>query len=457
MTIFNFAAREITAKIVYYGPGKCGKTTNLEFIHAKADPAKSSKLLSMATETDRTIFFDLLPMHVGSINGFKVKIQLLTVPGQVYYDSVRKVVLSGADGVVFVADSQKERLEENIESIKNLEENLRANDLSYDTIPLAFQLNKQDMSNLTPNEELIKLVNRQNVKSFPAAAINGQGVMETYESIVKEVLDKIKATTGKGVKPLATSTPPKKVDPTEKNKVKVVSDKKIPSIKGELKKTVTPASEHDASGAPSSFKEEDLNEIRNVVNTLKEEIKEIKLVCFELKDELKKTVTTASEHGASGVSSSFKEEDLNEIRNVVNTLKEENKEIKLVCYELKGELKKAVTTASEHDASGASSSFKEEELNEIRNVVNTLKEENKEIKKLYFELKDEFKKTVTTASEHNASGASSSFKEGDLNEIRNDVNTLKERNKKIKLFCIEIKNFCLQIKKRMIALEEKLK
>ncbi len=284
MSIFNFAAREITAKIVYYGPGKCGKTTNLEFIHSKADPAKSSKLLSMATETDRTIFFDLLPMHIGSINGFKVKIQLLTVPGQVHYDSIRKVVLSGADGVVFVADSQKERSDENIVSIKNLEENLRANDLSYNTIPLVLQLNKQDMSNLSRNEELIKLVNRQDVKSFPAAAINGQGVMETYEAIVKEVLGKIKATTGKGVKPLATSTPPKKVDPTEKDKVKVVSDKKILSIKGKLKKTATTASEHDASAASSSFKKEDLNEIRNVVNTLKEKNKKLKLVCFELKN-----------------------------------------------------------------------------------------------------------------------------------------------------------------------------
>jgi len=213
MTIFNFAAREITAKIVYYGPGKCGKTTNLEFIHSKADPAKSSKLLSMATETDRTIFFDLLPMHIGSINGFKVKIQLLTVPGQVYYDSIRKVVLSGADGVVFVADSQKERFKENAESIKNLAENLRINNLSYDTIPLAFQLNKQDMSNLTPKEELIKLINRNDVKTFDAAAINGQGVMETYESIVKQVLKKVKATTGKGVKPLPSSTKPKTVDP----------------------------------------------------------------------------------------------------------------------------------------------------------------------------------------------------------------------------------------------------
>tara|TARA_B100000315_G_scaffold88389_1_gene81199 strand:- start:27308 stop:28192 length:885 start_codon:yes stop_codon:yes gene_type:complete len=286
MTIFNYAAREITAKIVYYGPGKCGKTTNLEFIHAKADPSKASKLLSMATETDRTIFFDLLPIHIGSINGFKVKIQLLTVPGQVYYNSTRKVVLSGADGVVFVADSQKDKTDENIESIKNLEENLSVNGLSYDTIPLVLQLNKQDMSDLIPNEELMKLVDRQDVKSFPSAAINGQGVMETYEAIVKEVLIKIKATTGKGVKPLATSTPPKKVDPHEKDKIKVVSDKKIPPIKGELKGTVTPASEHDASAASSSFKEGDLNEIRNVVNTLLEENKKIKKFCFQLKKRL---------------------------------------------------------------------------------------------------------------------------------------------------------------------------
>ena len=286
MTLFNYAAREITATIVYYGPGKCGKTTNLEFIHTKADPSKSSKLLSMATETDRTIFFDLLPMHVGSINGFKVKIQLLTVPGQVYYNSTRKVVLSGADGVVFVADSQKEKSDENIESLKNLEENLRINGLSCDTIPLVLQLNKQDMSDLIPNEELIKLVDRQDVKSFPAAAINGQGVMETYEAIVKEVLDKIKATTGKGVKPLATSAPPKKVDAGEKDKVKIVSEKKLPPIKGDLKKLDISASGHDTSAASSSIKVEDLNEIRNVVNSLVEENKKIKKFCFQLKKRL---------------------------------------------------------------------------------------------------------------------------------------------------------------------------
>lgn len=282
MTIFNYAAREITAKIIYYGPGKCGKTTNLEFIHAKADPAKSSKLLSMATETDRTIFFDLLPMHIGNINGFKVKIQLLTVPGQVYYNSTRKVVLAGADGVVFVADSQKEQLEENIESIKNLEENLSINGLSYDTIPLVLQLNKQDMSDLIPNEELIKLVNRQDVKSFPAAAVNGQGVMETYDAIVKEVLIKIKAATGKGVKPLATSAPPKKVDPGEKNKVKIVSDEKIPHIKGDLKKADDSAPGLDTS----SIKGGDLKELSNTVNMLLEENKKIKKFCTQLKKRL---------------------------------------------------------------------------------------------------------------------------------------------------------------------------
>ncbi len=156
-------------------------------------------------------------------------------------------------------------------------------------------------------------------------------------------------------------------------------------------------------------------------------------------------------------SSSLKSEDLNEIRNVVNTLKEENKEIKKSYFELKDEFKKTVTLASEHGASAASSSFKEEDLNEIRNVVNTLKEENKEIKKFCFELKDEFKKTVKPVSEHDVSGASSSLKAEDLNEIRNVINKLMKENKTIKKVCFELKNFCLRIKTRVTALEEKSK
>ena len=284
MTIFNYAAREITAKIVYYGPGKCGKTTNLEFIHAKADPTKASKLLSMATETDRTIFFDLLPLHIGIISGFKIKIQLLTVPGQVYYNSTRKVVLSGADGVVFVADSQMKLLEENIDSIKNLEENLQLNGLSYDTIPLVFQLNKQDLPDLSPNEELKKIIKRQDVMSFPAVALNGQGVMETYEAILKKVLKKIETTTGKGVTPLATSTLPKKTDPNEKDKVRVVSDKKIPPMKGKLKGAASPASVSESTAVSS--RDEVLSNIRNDVNSLMEENKKITKFCIQLKKRL---------------------------------------------------------------------------------------------------------------------------------------------------------------------------
>lgn len=285
MTIFNYAAREITAKIVYYGPAKCGKTTNLEYIHSKADLSKKGKLLSMATEADRTIFFDLLPMNVGSIGGFKIKIQLLTVPGQVFYNSTRRVVLTGADGVVFVADSQAEKLKENIESIENLKENLKANSLSYDTIPLVLQLNKQDISNLSPEEELLKLVNKKEVMSFPAAAINGSGVMETYEAIVEKVLKTLETTTGKAVKPLTTSASEKEIDPHEKERLKVVAGAPTGD---EIKSTATSA-QPDASEKSESYlpaKGLSAAKIRSTINMLVNENKKIKKFCFQLKNRL---------------------------------------------------------------------------------------------------------------------------------------------------------------------------
>lgn len=296
MTLFNYAAREITAKIVYYGPAKCGKTTNLEYIHSKADLSKKGKLLSMATEADRTIFFDLLPMNAGSIGGFKIKIQLLTVPGQVFYNSTRRVVLTGADGVVFVADSRVEKSKENIISIENLKENLKANGLFYDTIPLVLQLNKQDISNLTPKEELLKLVNNKEVKSFPAAAINGSGVMETYEAIVEKVLKTLETTTGKEVKPLIASAPEKEIAPHEKEQLKVVADAPAGD---EIKSTATSA-RLDASEEAESYlsdRGESAAKIRSTINMLVIENKKIKKFCFQLKNRLEMLEERLKEKG----------------------------------------------------------------------------------------------------------------------------------------------------------------
>lgn len=189
MVLFNYATRELTAKIVYYGPGLCGKTTNLEHIHRSLPPNKRSKMLSLATKTDRTLFFDFLPIELGAIRGMKTKIQLYTVPGQVFYDATRKLVLKGADGVVFVADSQKAMMDSNLDSWKNFETNLKENGLDIQTIPLVIQYNKRDLPDVLPVKDLNKKLNARKVPVFEAAAITGQGVQDTLKGITKLVLE----------------------------------------------------------------------------------------------------------------------------------------------------------------------------------------------------------------------------------------------------------------------------
>ncbi len=211
MVMINHATREITAKIVYYGPGLCGKTTNLEYIYKTATPEKKGKLLTVATETDRTLFFDFLPMELGSIKGLKLRTQLYTVPGQVFYDATRRIVLRGADGVVFVADSQKSMIDSNIESLENLKTNLKINNLDPETIPIVFQYNKRDLENLIDLGELDKELNWRNVPSFPASAIKGMGVNETLRKIIELVIINLhqKEASLKGTKVSA----PEKVSP----------------------------------------------------------------------------------------------------------------------------------------------------------------------------------------------------------------------------------------------------
>jgi signal recognition particle receptor subunit beta len=192
MVFFNHATRQMTAKIVYYGPGLCGKTTNLSAIYERTSQKARGEMVSLNTETDRTLFFDLLPMEVGVIGGFKAKLQLYTVPGQVFYNSTRKLVLKGVDGIVFVADSQTAMLDANRESIQNLKENLRELGLTLSEIPMVFQWNKRDLKQIVPVDLLERELNPRQVASFPATARTGEGVFETLRGISRLALAQIK-------------------------------------------------------------------------------------------------------------------------------------------------------------------------------------------------------------------------------------------------------------------------
>lgn len=193
MPTYNYKSRELIAKIVYYGPGRCGKTTNLQQIHARMRPETRSELLSVATETDRTIYFDLLPLNLGTISGMKFMVRLFTVPGQVYYSETRKLVLKGADGIVFVADSQDHMADENRQSLQDLKQNLAANGLDYDSIPLVLQWNKRDLPHLIPEAELGAMLNERGVKGVSSIASQGEGVLETLRHITLGVFNHIKA------------------------------------------------------------------------------------------------------------------------------------------------------------------------------------------------------------------------------------------------------------------------
>ena len=192
MSFINYSSREINCKIVYYGPGLCGKTTNLQHIYTKTNPEAKGKMISLATETERTLFFDFLPLSLGEIRGFKTRFHLYTVPGQVFYDASRKLILKGVDGVVFVADSQLERMEANLESMENLRTNLAEQGYDLDKIPFVVQYNKRDLPNAASMEELRRLLNPRQVPDFEAAATNGMGVFDTLKAIAKLVLVELK-------------------------------------------------------------------------------------------------------------------------------------------------------------------------------------------------------------------------------------------------------------------------
>ena len=188
MTFINYASKEINCKIVYYGPGLGGKTTNLQYIYNKTAPDAKGKMISLATEADRTLFFDFLPLDLGTIRGFTTRFHLYTVPGQVFYDASRKLILKGVDGVVFVADSQRERMEANIESIRNLESNLKEHGLDLKTIPYALQFNKRDLPTAMGPDELYRTLNYKREPTFEAVAPQGVGVFDTLKAVAKLIL-----------------------------------------------------------------------------------------------------------------------------------------------------------------------------------------------------------------------------------------------------------------------------
>ena len=192
MSFINYSSREINCKIVYYGPGLCGKTTNLQHIYLKTNPELKGKMISLATETERTLFFDFLPLALGQIRGFKTRFHLYTVPGQVFYDASRKLILKGVDGVVFVADSQIERMEANLESMDNLRINLKDQGYELEKVPFVVQYNKRDLPNAAPLDEMKRLLNPMNVIDFEARAQTGEGVFETLKAVAKGVLSDLK-------------------------------------------------------------------------------------------------------------------------------------------------------------------------------------------------------------------------------------------------------------------------
>jgi len=192
MSFINYSSREINCKIVYYGPGLCGKTTNLQYIFKRMNPESRGKMISLATETERTLFFDFLPLSMGEIRGFKTRFHLYTVPGQVFYDASRRLILRGVDGVVFCADSQLTRMDANVESLENLKINLREQGYDPDRIPLVLQYNKRDINSVASVSELHALLNYRNVPEFEAVATTGVGVFETLKSIIKLVLIDLK-------------------------------------------------------------------------------------------------------------------------------------------------------------------------------------------------------------------------------------------------------------------------
>ena len=192
MSFLNYSTREINFKIVYYGPGLSGKTTNIKYIYQKIKNENKGKLVSLATETERTLFFDFFPLDLGTIKDYRVRFHLYTVPGQIYYSASRKLILKGVDGLIFVADSQRERYEANIESLQDMLENMKEYKISFDIIPYILQLNKRDLPNVTPANEMIQELRKKGEPVIEAIALSGEGVIETLKVISKLIMSDVR-------------------------------------------------------------------------------------------------------------------------------------------------------------------------------------------------------------------------------------------------------------------------
>ena len=192
MSFIHYSMKEINCRIVYYGPGLCGKTSNIRFIYNNTNPESKGKLVSIATETEHTLFFDFLPIFLGTLNGFKLKFHLYTVPGQIFYEASRKLILKGVDGIVFVADSQVERMDANIESMDNLKRNLSEQDMDMNHTPIVLQYNKRDLSNVMPAEEMNRLINPGGMPLYEAVATKGDGVFESLKDVTRQVITELK-------------------------------------------------------------------------------------------------------------------------------------------------------------------------------------------------------------------------------------------------------------------------
>ncbi|KDA54044.1 hypothetical protein EG19_01325 [Thermoanaerobaculum aquaticum] len=241
MVFFNWATMQMAAKIVYYGPGLCGKTTNLSYIYAKTAPTSRGEMVSLETETDRTLFFDLLPLEVGKVGGFRTRLQLYTVPGQVFYNTTRKLVLKGVDGIVFVADSQRPMADANVESFNNLRENLQELGIDFDSVPLVLQYNKRDLKNILSVEELNAALNPDGkYPYFEAIATQGVGVFETLKAITKLTLKTLRARMAtqeakvEEVRPAAAAPPPPPPAPAPAPKASFSPDRLASAVEQEL-------------------------------------------------------------------------------------------------------------------------------------------------------------------------------------------------------------------------------
>lgn len=292
MAFFNYVTKEITLKVVYYGPGLSGKTTNLQYLYSILDASSRGKFISLSTESDRTLFFDFLPVELGKIRDFSVRFQLYTVPGQIRYNATRKLVLKGADAVVFVADSQRDMREQNVESFMNMRENLLSNNLDPDDIPVVLQYNKRDLVDVLSTEELAGDLNKADYQSIEAVAVKGKGVQETFRLVTKLLLKDIAQKHRVDIAPskdegITVKIPEKKqfdtveaVVPEASATVEVVTPrsatKKVEEILARAMSASVPSSDEKLASLTSALNEvaQSLSGIKETLSVLYKEIKE---------------------------------------------------------------------------------------------------------------------------------------------------------------------------------------